>query len=168
MKRMKRDRSMEKGIMICMLSFSLFIPSAAAAQTEENTDVAPNQYEKKDIEIDTNYLHEDTYYEEKTELPEEQKDITFDKPKDKDAELIKDLFTSTNAEDSNTIAAQSKQLGITFAEKPMTKTSSTETEDEQETSSLLLPMIYVVLILLGIAGIVFLIPKVTAQENKKA
>lgn len=143
-----------------------FIPSAAAAQTEENTDVAPNQYEKKDIEIDTNYLHEDTYYEEKTELPEEQKDITFDKPKDKDAELIKDLFTSTNAED--TIAAQSKQLGITFAEKPMTKTSSTETEDEQETSSLLLPMIYVVLILLGIAGIVFLIPKVTAQENKKA
>ncbi|MGO1135640.1 type VII secretion protein EssA [Bacillus subtilis] len=149
-----------------MLSFSLFIPSAAAAQTEENTDVAPNQYEKKDIEIDTNYLHEDTYYEEKTELPEEQKDITFDKPKDKDAELIKDLFTSTNAED--TIAAQSKQLGITFAEKPMTKTSSTETEDEQETSSLLLPMIYVVLILLGIAGIVFLIPKVTAQENKKA
>lgn len=29
-------------------------------------------------------------------------------------------------------------------------------------------MIYVVLILLGIAGIVFLIPKVTAQENKKA
>lgn len=50
----------------------------------------------------------------------------------------------------------------------MTKTSSTETEDEQETSSLLLPMIYVVLILLGIAGIVFLIPKVTAQENKKA
>lgn len=79
-------------------------------------------------------MHEDTYYEEKTELPEEQKDITFDKPKDKDAELIKDLFTSTNAED--TIAAQSKQLGITFAEKPMTKTSSTETEDEQETSSL--------------------------------
>lgn len=86
---MKRNRSMEKGIMICMFSFSLFIPSAAAAQTEENTDVAPNQYEKKDIEIDTNYLHEDTYYEEKTELPEEQKDITFDKPKDKDAELIK-------------------------------------------------------------------------------
>lgn len=112
-------------------------------------------------------MHEDTYYEEKTELPEEQKDITFDKPKDKDAELIKDLFTSTNAEDSNTIAAQSKQLGITFAEKPITKTSSTETEDEQETSSLLLPMIYVVLILFGIAGIVFLIPKVTAQENKK-
>lgn len=154
--------------MICMLSFSLFIPSAAAAETGENTDVAPNQYEKKDIEIDTNYLHEDTYYEEKTELPEEQKDITFDKPEDKDAELIKDLFTSTNPEESNTIAAQSKQLGITFAEKPMTKTSSTETEEGQETSSLLLPIIYVVLILLGIAGIVFLIPKVTAQENKKA
>ncbi|MCI4170809.1 type VII secretion protein EssA, partial [Bacillus spizizenii] len=36
------------------------------------------------------------------------------------------------------------------------------------TSSLLLPIIYVVLILLGIAGIVFLIPKVTAKENKKA
>lgn len=167
MKRMKRNRSMEKGIMICMLSFSLFIPSAAAAETEENTDVAPNQYEKKDIEIDTNYLHEDTYYEEKTELPEEQKDITFDKPEDKDAELIKDLFTSTDSEESNTIKAQSKQLGITFAEKPITKASSTETEEEQETSSLLLPIIYIVLILLGIAGIVFLIPKVTAQENKK-
>ncbi len=153
--------------MICMLSFSLFIPSAAAAETEENTDVAPNQYEKKDIEIDTNYLHEDSYYEEKTELPEEQKDITFDKPEDKDAELIKGLFTSTDAEESNTIAAQSKQLGITFAEKPITKTSSTETKEEEATSSLLLPILYVVLILLGIAGIVFLIPKVTAQENKK-
>lgn len=154
--------------MMCMLSFSLFIPSAAAAETEENTDVAPNQYEKKDIEIDTNYLHEDTYYEEKVELPEEQKNFTFDKPEDKDAELIKNLFTSTNPEESNTIAAQSKQLGITFAEKPMKKTSSPETEEGQGTSSLLLPIIYVVLILLGIAGIVFLIPKVTAQENKKA
>lgn len=112
-------------------------------------------------------MHEDTYYEEKTELPEEQKDITFDKPEDKDAELIKDLFTSTNPEESNTIAAQSKQLGITFAEKPMTKTSSTETEEGQETSSLLLPIIYIVLILLGIASIVFLIPKVIAQENKR-
>ncbi len=168
MKRMKRNRIMEKGIMICMLSFSLFIPSAAAAETEENTDVAPNQYKKKDIEIDTNYLHEDSYYEEKTELPEEQKDITFDQPEDKDAELIKNLFTSTDAEESNTIAAQSKQLGITFAEKPITKTSSTETKEEEATSSLLLPILYVVLILLGIAGIVFLIPKVTAQENKKA
>ncbi len=168
MKRMKHNRSMEKGIMICMLSFSLFIPSATAAETEKNTDVAPNQYEKKDIEIDTNYLHEDTYYEEKTELPEEQKDITFDKPKDKDTELIKELFTSTDPEKSNTIKAQSKQLGITFAKKPITKASSTETKEEQGTSSLLLPIIYVVLILLGIAGIVFLIPKVTAQENKKA
>ncbi|MDO3660627.1 type VII secretion protein EssA [Bacillus sp. C28GYM-DRY-1] len=151
-----------------MLSFSLFIPSAAAAETEENTDVAPNQYEKKDIEIDTNYLHEDAYYEEKVELPEEQKNFTFDQPEDKDAELIKNLFTSTNPEESNTIAAQSKQLGITFAEKPMKKTSSPETEEGHGTSSLLLPIIYVVLILLGIAGIVFLIPKVTAQENKKA
>lgn len=50
----------------------------------------------------------------------------------------------------------------------MTKASSTETENEQETSSLLLPMIYVVLILLGIAGIVFLIPKVTAQEKQES
>lgn len=167
MKRMKRNRNLEKGIMMCMLSFSLFIPSAAAAETEENTDVAPNQYEKKDIEIDTNYLHEDSSYEEKTELPEEQKDITFDKPKDRDAELIKDLFTSTDAEGSNSIAAQSKQLGITFAEKPITKASSTEMK-EKGSSSLLLPIIYIVLILIGIAGIVFLIPKVIVQENKKA
>ncbi|MFE5354383.1 type VII secretion protein EssA, partial [Bacillus cereus] len=70
---------MEKGLLLFALSFFLFLPQAAAAN-EENTDVKPNEYEKKDIEIRTDYLHDDAYSEEKTALPKEQKDITFDQP----------------------------------------------------------------------------------------
>ncbi|MBY8911224.1 type VII secretion protein EssA [Bacillus sp. YC2] len=155
---------MEKGIMLFMLSFFLFIP-AALAKTEENTDVKPNEYEKKDIEIRTNYLHDDAYSEEKTALPKEQRDITFEKPaENQDKKLISSLFTSSDIE-PNTITAQSKKLGITFSEPAMQHTS--ETEKEEEKTSFLLPVIYSVLILLGIAAIVYLIPKVTVQEKSK-
>lgn len=157
---------MEKGIMLFMLSFFLFIPSAAAV-TEENTDVKPNEYQQKDVEINTDYLHEESYYEEKTALPEEQKDLTFELPsKDPDAELKKELFTSSDIEDSNTIKVQTKQLGLTFDEKPAVKSAQSQT-DETAKPSFLLPMIYTILILLGIAGIIFLIPRVTLQDNKK-
>lgn len=54
---------MEKGLLLFALSFFLFLPAAAA--NEENTDVKPNEYEKKDIEIRTDYLHDDAYSEEK-------------------------------------------------------------------------------------------------------
>lgn len=97
---------MEKGLLLFALSFSFSFPAAAA--NEENTDVKPNEYEKKDIEIRTDYLHDDAYSEEKTALPKEQKDITFDQPAENpDDKLISNLFTSSDTE-PNTIKAQSK------------------------------------------------------------
>ena len=156
---------MEKGLLLFALSFFLFLPQAAAAN-EENTDVKPNEYEKKDIEIRTDYLHDDAYSEEKTALPKEQKDITFDQPAENpDDKLISNLFTSSDTE-PNTIKAQSKKLGSTFAE-PAVRRTSADMEKKEKKTSFLLPVIYAVLILLGIAAMIYLIPKVTAQEKAK-
>ncbi|WP_082197894.1 type VII secretion protein EssA [Bacillus sp. JFL15] len=156
---------MEKGVLLLALSFFLFLPQAAAAN-EDNTDVKPNEYEKKDIEIRTDYLHDDAYSEEKTALPKEQKDITFDQPAENpDEKLISNLFTSSETE-PNTIKAQSKKLGITFAE-PAVRHTSADMETDEKKTSFLLPVIYAVLILLGIAAMIYLIPKVTAQEKAK-
>lgn len=45
----------KKGIMAVMLSFFLFTPIAKAEETDK-VDVKPNEYEKQDIKIETDYL----------------------------------------------------------------------------------------------------------------
>ena len=50
-------------------------------EAEEEPIVEPNEYQEKDIDIQTEYFHEEELLEQKQKLPEEQKDLTFERGK---------------------------------------------------------------------------------------
>lgn len=73
----------KKGIMAVMLSFFLFTPIVKADETDK-VDVKPNEYEKQDIKIETDYLQEEeTEYKEEISIPEELKEFSFTDSKKK-------------------------------------------------------------------------------------
>ena len=47
---MRRNTIVEKGVLLFALSFLLFLPHAAAAN-EDNTDVKPNEYERRTLKF---------------------------------------------------------------------------------------------------------------------
>ncbi|MFN2744094.1 type VII secretion protein EssA [Bacillus sp. z60-18] len=162
---MRNARWGKKGIMAVMLSFFLFTPLVKADETDE-VDVKPNEYEKQDVKIETDYLQEDdAVYKEDIPIPEELKEFSFsDKKKDGPLEQLKGLSGSfTNK--SNSVASKLKELNLSFSAEPsLGKQEDDMAEDKQ---SIFLPILYGVLILLCIAGLFFLIPRVVSGQQKK-
>ncbi|NVB34310.1 type VII secretion protein EssA [Bacillus haynesii] len=154
----------KKGIMAVMLSFFLFTPNVKAEETDK-VDVKPNEYEKQDIKIETDYLQEEeTEYKEEISIPEELKEFSFTDSKKEDAiEKLKSLSGSFTNE-SNSVASKLEQLDLSFSANP--SLSGREDDSAESRQSIFLPILYGLLILLCIAGLFFLIPKVSGQQKK--
>ena len=107
----------------------LFFSHAPNGGAEEEPMVEPNEYQEKDIDIQTEYFHEEGLLEQKRKLPEEQKDLTFERGKYDAVDSVKDsLFLSPVTENqNNTIASKSEQLGL-FSEVAIRTRSEEETE----------------------------------------
>ncbi|MCF7616761.1 type VII secretion protein EssA [Bacillus sonorensis] len=154
----------KKGIMAIMLSFFLFTPLVKAEETD-NVDVKPNEYKRQDIEVNTDYIQEEEpEYKEDITIPEELKNFSFKETNKLDPkEELKEIFTVTSDE-PNTVVAQLKQLNLSFDSEP--SRLGKEDTDSTDQQSLILPILYGVLILLGIAGLFFLIPRIAGQQKK--
>ncbi|MGG4265691.1 type VII secretion protein EssA [Peribacillus simplex] len=142
---------------MAVLFFMLFsyTPHGGA---EEEPMVEPNEYQENDIDIQTEYFHEEGLLEQKRRLPEEQKGLTFERGKYDVMDSVKDsLFLSPITKNqNNTIASKSEQLGL-FSEVRV------RTRSEEETASSLnfdLPILLGVILALSVVCLFFiLIPK---------
>ncbi|MGG0790746.1 type VII secretion protein EssA [Peribacillus simplex] len=136
----------------------LFFSHAPNGGAEEEPMVEPNEYQEKDIDIQTEYFHEEGLLEQKRKLPEEQKDLTFERGKYDAVDSVKDsLFLSPVTENqNNTIASKSEQLGL-FSEVAIRTRSEEETEPSLNFDLTIL--LGIVLALLVVCLFFILIPK---------
>lgn len=120
--------------------------------------VEPNEYQENDIDIQTEYFHEEGLLEQKRKLPEEQKDLTFERGKYDAIDSVKDsLFQSPVMENqNNTIASKSEQLGL-FSEVRIPTRNEEETEPSLNFDLTIL--LGIVLALLVVCLFFILIPK---------
>ncbi|CAH0302018.1 hypothetical protein SRABI96_04637 [Peribacillus sp. Bi96] len=126
--------------------------------------VEPNEYQEKDIDIQTEYFHEEGLLEQKQRLPEEQKDLTFERGKYDVMESVKDtLFLSPITEkNNNTIASKADQLGL-FSEVGIRTRSGEETEPSLHFDLTIL--LGIVLALSVVCLFFILIPKMGKQNG---
>ncbi|MBT2668061.1 type VII secretion protein EssA [Bacillus sp. ISL-4] len=136
----------------------LFFSHAPNGGAEEEPMVEPNEYQERDIDIQTEYFHEEGLLEQKRKLPEEQKDLTFERGKYDAVDSVKDsLFLSPVTENqNNTIASKSEQLGL-FSEVAIRTRSEEETEPSLNFDLTIL--LGIVLALLVVCLFFILIPK---------
>ncbi|MDF1995907.1 type VII secretion protein EssA [Peribacillus frigoritolerans] len=136
----------------------LFFSHAPHGWAEEEPMVEPNEYQENDIDIQTEYFHEEGLLEQKRKLPEEQKDLTFERGKYDAIDSVKDsLFQSPVMENqNNTIASKSEQLGL-FSEVRIPTRNEGETEPSLNFDLTIL--LGIVLALLVVCLFFILIPK---------
>ncbi|MFJ7471680.1 type VII secretion protein EssA [Peribacillus frigoritolerans] len=136
----------------------LFFSHAPHGGAEGEPMVEPNEYQEKDIDIQTEYFHEEGLLEQKRKLPEEQKDLTFERGKYDAFDSVKDsLFLSPVMENqNNTIASKSEQLGL-FSEVRIPTRNEEETEPSLNFDLTIL--LGIVLALLVVCLFFILIPK---------
>ncbi|MDA1476263.1 type VII secretion protein EssA [Bacillus changyiensis] len=150
--------------MVIMLSFFLITTPAKAEKTDD-VNVKPNEYQKQDVEVNTNYFQEDPEDEKNVSAPDELKDLSFDiKQTDDSKEKLKEISLSTNG--SNSAVEKLKNLSFAGIEKASSKEEKDTPTKGQQT--IFLPILYGVLILLGITILIFLIPRVTGQQKARS
>ncbi|WP_285769084.1 type VII secretion protein EssA [Peribacillus sp. SI8-4] len=135
--------------------FTLFFSHAPHGDAEEQM-VEPNEYQEKDIDVQTEYFHEEGLLEQKQRLPEEQKDLTFERGKYDAVDSMKDSLFHSPVENHNTIASKAEQLGL-FKE-----TGSRMASEEEEAPSMHVDLTILLGIILALSVVCLffiLIPK---------
>ena len=160
---MKRSKQV-----ILILFFILFIQPIDGL-AEEEPIVEPNVYQEKDINIQTEYFHDEELLKQKEKIPEEVKGLTFERGKYDVIDSIEDsLFLSPMTEDNNIIASKAEEMGLFSSEIPIRKR-----DREEEDSFLNFDLSLLLAIVLGVAVVclfVILIPrmgKLNQEGNKK-
>lgn len=146
-----------KGTMIILLSFLLSIPLSGHAENED-VNVKPNEYREKDIKLNTDYLHEDSFYQQREQLSEDQLLLKFEGDKPKQTTLLAEDLFKEDRKGTNTITAKSEQLEITFQNNLNVAEEETASQTNAN-QTFLITGLFAGAILLGIGALIYLIPK---------
>ncbi|MCM2986703.1 MULTISPECIES: type VII secretion protein EssA [Bacillus] len=154
-----------KGTALAAVSLFLLIPAAFAAGEDTDTNVKPNEYQEKELNINSSILRDQTKYEQSKTTSKIKTDIHFAKPpKARGGSLSPQLFSDLKENPPKTPARMMKEMNISFSDSAVSAPS--EDEHEKQTSALL-PIIFGFLIALGLVVMIILIPKVNVKAEKK-
>lgn len=140
------------------------IASQSAGATPDFNNLTPNTYEKKEFKENTDYLHEKSLYENKKEIPEEQKDLTFTKKNLDPLKEVKEQLFDGGETTNNTITAKADQLQL-FSDSKQESFFRAEDQTPTEQDNKLI-FLYIILLIIAIGVIMgFLIPRMAKQAD---
>jgi len=153
-----------KGTVLVAVFLFLLIPAAFAAGEDTDTNVKPNKYQEKELNINSSILRDQTKYEQSKTTSKIKTAIHFaEPPKAPGGSLSPQLFSDLKENPPKTPARMMKEMNISFSDSAVSAPS--EDEHEKQTSALL-PMIFGFLIALGLVVMIILIPKVNVKAEK--
>jgi type VII secretion protein EssA len=118
--------------LLIMTVFHLAIVGVVHADTTKIDELVPNEYQQNEFKSNTNLLKDNSLLNQPSNIPEEQKGITFEKDTiSKDEQLKKELFLS-DATDQNTVKAKAEELQLFSSEEV---TTSNQIEEDTPSSS---------------------------------
>lgn len=141
----------------------LLISLPGMSYAEDDPIVEPNQYEERDIELQTEYFHEDSLLKKKQSLPEEQKALTFEPVQDTELESVERNLFQTSPSENNTIQAKVEQLQL-FTSKDEDRISSNDS-DTVDSSSFNLTLLLGIIVALAVIGLFFFLVPRLGQSN---
>ena len=124
------------------------------------------RYEENEFEDNKEYLHEQSLFENKEQIPEEQKELTFTKKNDDPVKRISEQLFAGDSKMNHPVTVKAEQLGLfsnsekgslyheDYSEKPMKQNNQ-------------LMILYIGLVIIGmVIMLVFLIPKMAQGVSK--
>ncbi|MEB2270929.1 type VII secretion protein EssA [Bacillus safensis] len=154
-----------KGAVLVAVSLFLLIPAAFAAGEDTDTNVKPNEYQEKELNINSSILRDQTKYEQSKTTSKIKTGIHFaEPPKAPGGSLSPQLFSDLKENPPKTPARMMKEMNISFSDSAVSAPSD---DDHEKQTSALLPMIFGFLIAIGLVVMIILIPKVNVKAEKK-
>ncbi|MDM5227694.1 type VII secretion protein EssA [Cytobacillus sp. NJ13] len=140
------------------------IAGQSAGATPDFNNLTPNTYEKKEFKENTDYLHEKSLYENKKQIPEEQKDLTFAKKNLDPLKEVKEQLFDGGETTNNTITSKAEQLQL-FSDSKQESFLKAEDQTPAEQDNKLM-ILYIILLVIAIGVIMgFLIPRMAKQAD---
>jgi type VII secretion protein EssA len=112
------------------------------AETDKWPEIEPNQYQRQDIELRTDYIYEESLLDEKRDLPEVQTSLTFQRPTSSFFEQTKAKLFLSGEKETNTIAAKAEKLGLFSSVEEQSVPSRQPMDEAERTSSSFLPWLF--------------------------
>ncbi|OQP00246.1 type VII secretion protein EssA [Geobacillus sp. 44B] len=112
------------------------------AETDKWPEIEPNQYQRQDIELRMDYIHEESLLDEKRDLPEVQTSLTFQRPTFSFFEQTKAQLFLSGEKETNTIAAKAEKLGLFSSVEEQMVPSHQPLDEAEQTSSSFLPWLF--------------------------
>jgi len=148
-----------------LLPAILIIAERPAGATPDINNVTPNTYEKKEFKDNTDYLHEKSLYENKKQIPEAQKDLTFTKKNYDPLKDVKEQLFAGEDKIHNTITAKADQLDL-FSKADQESFYMSDSSQNPIEKNKKLMILYVFLLVIALAVILgFLIPRMAKHTN---
>ena len=158
-------KSLLKILFLLPAIFMIF--DKAAGATPNFNQLVPNSYEENEFEDNKEYLHEQSLFENKEQIPEEQKELTFTKKNDDPVKRISEQLFAGDSKMNHPVTVKAEQLGLfsnlekeslyqkDYSEKPMKQNNQ-------------LMILYIGLVIIGmVIMLVFLIPKMAQGKQIK-
>ncbi|ASN06082.1 type VII secretion protein EssA [Virgibacillus necropolis] len=144
---------MRKKLLSLLLLFLLINSTTVFAVKNEDAEVKPNIYEEKEVNINPSYGNN---LEQKEQLSEEQKQLTFEKPKETGNQKLKEQLFQSSVIETNTIKSKSSQLSLfSDGNTPMEAQKEVKQQTDEGTSTIILLLLIIVLVI--IVGLFLLI-----------
>ncbi|MCE4049772.1 type VII secretion protein EssA [Bacillus sp. Au-Bac7] len=157
-------------LVICFMGINVYFYNEAVkkAYAETNTNIdelAPNDYEGKSTDKNTDLLDEDASSSSKSEIPEEQKQLIFDGKKTFSADDVKEKLFQKAA--TNKIEQNAEQLGLFAGDDEIRQAGVSEETLPDTTSSLSLFLGILIAVCITLLGIVLTVFYRTAKQGER-
>ncbi|TCP31208.1 type VII secretion protein EssA [Scopulibacillus darangshiensis] len=147
------------------MALLILIPAAVASAETDIEKLKPNVFKDKHVDLNTDYLHDNSRYKQKYAIPEEQKQLTFKKDDKDPLKKVKEVLFNGSKKENNSITAKSAQLHL-FSGKPES-TLREMNDDKGSTGSSTLMILYLTIIAGGILLLfLLLIPWMMKKQGK--
>ena len=156
------------------ISFLFFVASILLLQhqavvAETNIDeLVPNDYQKENVKINKDLLLDKQQNQQRTNIPEEQKGLTFDGEKtSNDTEIVSSLFKE-NAKNLNTIKTKAENLHLFSSTEKVSQGQTVGEETSSSTNPLsLFIWVLVVICFISLITVILFWNKSTKQKFVK-
>ncbi|MBM7605173.1 type VII secretion protein EssA [Metabacillus crassostreae] len=116
-------------------------------------ELVPNDYQKEKFKINKDLILDKQQQTQRTTIPEEQKELTFEGEKVSNDREVKHNLFSSDAKDLNTIKAKAVSMQL-FSEKELLSQSAMEEETDSSSAS---PLSLLIWILVAICSILLIV-----------
>ncbi|MGM0875216.1 MAG: type VII secretion protein EssA [Bacillota bacterium] len=140
-------------LLLIMTGYHLLISGVVHADTTNIDELVPNDYQENQFKTNKELLHDESLTNQRSNIPDEVKDLTFERDKkSQDKEMKAGLFLSETS-DQNTIKAKAVEMKLFTA----VESSSLNLAEEDTPSSSNLSLTILIWSLVGICSLLLIV-----------